>query len=60
MKHRHYAFVGEGDRLQAVAAAQKEIVPNRTLLTIIPTPGTHFTSLAPAIRSFLQVLKEKP
>jgi len=59
MKHRHYAVVGKGDPGQAVEAARIERGP-ASLLEIIPVDGNHQTSLRPAVRAYLDVIRKNP
>jgi acetyl esterase/lipase len=59
MRHPHYAYIGDGDSLQAnVPKARREIAENSAKLKVNQVPGDHFRSLRPAILAYLKVVLE--
>lgn len=59
MKRKHHAFVGNGDRLQDVMAARREMTPG-SLLQVVPLPGDHHSSLAPAVKAYVERIRNEP
>jgi fermentation-respiration switch protein FrsA (DUF1100 family) len=59
MQQKHYAFVGAGDPDQEVGLVKGEIRPG-TPLVVTVIPGDHFTSLAPAVKAYIEVIRGEP
>jgi acetyl esterase/lipase len=59
MQRKHHAFVGVGDGLQDVDSARRELREGPQL-SIIKMTGDHFTSLAPAVRAYVDLIKTDP
>jgi acetyl esterase/lipase len=60
MQHPHYAFVGEGDHQQAVAAARNEMRDGHGRLAVTVLPGDHFTSLPASVAAYVQAIRDNP
>jgi acetyl esterase/lipase len=60
MRRAHLAYVGDLDRLQAVAAARREAGSAPSRLTIITVAGDHVGMLEPAVKAFARYLEEHP
>ena len=57
MRYRHYAYIGDGDSLQAnLPKARREMTASKTKLEILQVPGDHFRSLRPAFLAYLKVV----
>ncbi len=56
MQHRHHAFVGAGDAQQDadLAARERQAEPRLSVTTIA---GDHFTSLAPSMAAYIDIIK---
>lgn len=60
MRHPHYAFAGDGDRNQRVAAARAEAAESGGNLRVATVPGDHARSLAPAVVAYVKVIQSTP
>ena len=61
MKRRHLAYVGSEEPQAQLVKAYKDLVGKYNApLSIAVVPGNHETSIAPAMRAFLEELRKQP
>ncbi|WP_165903886.1 alpha/beta hydrolase family protein [Hymenobacter gummosus] len=56
LQHPHYAYLGTADEGFGPEIPELQRLAEGTKLTVVPTPGDHFSSLEPAMHQFLRLI----
>jgi acetyl esterase/lipase len=59
MKRPHFAFIGSGDDYMRGEAAEQEASRAGAPLTATTISGNHHSSLAPAMRNYLEIIRQE-